>query len=70
MVREHDYELWMDITEYGNYNLHQDLNSFLKPKDLLLISKLLKKQDAKYVEEHLNINMTNGMSIYQFVWND
>ena len=47
MVREHDYELWIDITEYGNYNLHQDLNSFLKPKDLLLISKLLKKQEDK-----------------------
>ena len=47
MVREHDYELCIDITADGNYNLHQDLNSFLKPKDLLLISKLLKKQEDK-----------------------
>jgi hypothetical protein len=47
MVREHDYELWIDITSDGNYNLHQDLNSFLKPKDLLLISKLLKEQEDK-----------------------
>jgi len=47
MVREHDYKLWIDITEDGNYDLHIDLNSFLKPKDLLLISKLLKKQEDK-----------------------
>jgi len=45
MVRKHDFELWIDITEEGNYDLHQDLNSFLKPKDLSLISKLLKKQE-------------------------
>jgi hypothetical protein len=47
MVRKHDYELWIDITGDGSYDLHQDLNSFLKPKDLLLISKLLKKQEDK-----------------------
>jgi hypothetical protein len=47
MVRKHDYELWIDISEDGNYDLHKDLNSFLKPKDLLLISELLEKQKDK-----------------------
>jgi hypothetical protein len=47
MLRENDYELWIDINEEGKYDLHNEINLFLKPKDLLLISKSLEKQKDK-----------------------
>lgn len=47
MVRKHDYQLKIDISSDGNYDLTYDLNPYLKPKELLLITELLNKQEDK-----------------------
>jgi predicted nucleotidyltransferase len=47
MLRKHDYELYIDINKENNYDLNNNIHPYLKPKELLLIEKVLKIQGDK-----------------------